>query len=56
MTQVKIFYGVNNERALQEEINIWLKANPNIEITDRLQSQSGRLDRHVVITVFYKCL
>jgi hypothetical protein len=57
MTQVKIFSSTNNnENGLENQINIWLRENPNIEITGKLQSQSGRYDRQVVITIFYKCL
>jgi hypothetical protein len=53
--QVKIFYEVNNEASLEQRINTWLRQYADtIEITEVNQSQSGRLDRHVVISIFYR--
>lgn len=54
MIQTEIFRATNDEKGLQEKLNNWLNENPNIEIITVLQSQSGRLERNVVITIFYK--
>lgn len=56
MVQVKMFLGINDEVKLEKDINTWFKENSNIEIVKILQTQSGRLDRHVVVSIFYKIL
>jgi hypothetical protein len=46
--KVKLFWkknpaaiGLNNARALEDEINAWLSENPRIKIVDIKQSSSG---------------
>ncbi len=51
--RVEIFHSRTNEKKLQKELNQWLENNTNINIVKILQTQSGRLDREVVISIFY---
>lgn len=53
--QVVVFQQTNNPDVLQNEVNAWLRQNHGkVEIVRVLQSQSGRLNYYVTITIFYK--
>ena len=55
MEQVKIFFASNDEKLLQDTVNEWLREHQDsIEITGRFQTQGGRLDTHLTITIFYR--
>lgn len=51
--KVKIFYKNNESDKLESEVNQWLSTNANIEIRYIKQNQSGRLDVHRTISIFY---
>ena len=52
MEQVKIFSNTNDTEDIQYELNNWL-TNCNVTVVRVLQTQSGRMDTTVTITVFY---
>lgn len=52
MEKVKVFYGYNDATGLEKRINEWLELN-KVNIVRVLQDASGRLDHHVIITIFY---
>jgi len=61
MIQVKIFGFGSVSYSIPEDINKWLKENPNIEIVDTLQSlttvpvgDTGRYETQLIISIFYK--
>ena len=53
--QVAIFCVRNDEAGLQKAVNAWLSQNNGaVEIVRVLQTASGRLDRNLTISIFYK--
>ncbi len=53
-TKVAIFSSRNNPLGLENEVNTWLAQHPNLDIVTILQSQSGRLDMNITISIFYR--
>jgi hypothetical protein len=51
--KVQIFYSLNDEARMQAAINGWLKEHPNVNVLRITQSQSGRIDRYLTISVWY---
>ena len=53
--QIAIFYKTNDEYGLQQAVNAWLNQNNGrVEIVRVLQTASGRIDRTLTISIFYK--
>lgn len=53
--QVVVFQHENEPKVLQDQVNAWLRQNHGkVEIVHVLQTQSGRLNYYVTVTIFYK--
>lgn len=52
MERMKIFSATNDPQWVEDRLNKWLTEN-DITIVRVLQSQSGRIDTTITITIFY---
>ncbi len=55
MEQVVIFHTRNDYPMLQKDVNAWLAENADkLEVSRVLQTQSGRIDTYITISIWYK--